>query len=222
MALSLTPERLKRYKDIALLILQNSGTDILKNPNSDADILQEEFTENGKKGDPEKFTRDLEEMGPTFIKLGQLFSTRPDFLSQNYIDALTRLQDKVEPFPFDQVENIIHEELGVRISKAFNEFEPTPMAAASLGQVHKAVTRDGKIVAVKVQRPDIRKRIVEDLNALADIAGTLDKFTETGRSLRFLCRAGSDRSSAARVWNRRGSGPRRCWRAAAGAADRGP
>ena len=186
MSLTITPERLKRYKDIALLIIKHSGSDMMKNTDSEAAILEEEYLEKSKNGDPEKFANDLEEMGPTFIKLGQLLSTRPDFLSEKYINALTRLQDKVEPFPFDQVETIVHDELGVRISKAFREFEPSPMAAASLGQVHKAVTREGKTVAVKVQRPEIRKRIVEDLNALSDIAATLDKYTETGKRLRFL------------------------------------
>src|SRR6185436_17129138 len=106
---------------------------------------------------------DLEKMSPTFVKLGQLLSTRSDLLPPVYTEALARLQDKVEPFPFEEVERIVESELGVRISKAFAEFETRPIAAASLGQVHRARMRDGRPVAVKVQRPNIRNQVLEEL-----------------------------------------------------------
>ena len=125
-------------------------------------------------------------MGPTFIKLGQLLSTRADFLPPAYIQALTRLQDNIDPFPFEEVDAIVSHELGVRISKAFSEFDPNPLAAASLGQVHRAWLRDGRAVAVKVQRPGIREVIAEDLDALEDIAEFLDKHTEWGKRYRFV------------------------------------
>jgi predicted unusual protein kinase regulating ubiquinone biosynthesis (AarF/ABC1/UbiB family) len=128
---------------------------------------------------------DLERMGPTFIKLGQLLSTRPDILPPPYLHALARLQDRVEPFSFGEVERIVAAELGVRLSKAFSEFEASPVAAASLGQVHRAAMRDGRRVAVKVQRPDIRERVAEDLEALAEIAEFLDEHTEMGRRYEF-------------------------------------
>jgi predicted unusual protein kinase regulating ubiquinone biosynthesis (AarF/ABC1/UbiB family) len=131
--------------------------------------------------DPEELARDLEKMGPTFVKLGQLLSSRADLLPAPYLKALARLQDKVEAFPFAQVENTVQEELGVRLSKAFQEFEMTPLAAASLGQVHRAVLRDGREVAVKVQRPGIRKQIGEDLQVLAEIASFADDHTKFGR-----------------------------------------
>ncbi len=137
-------------------------------------------------GHPEALAHDLEEMGPTFIKLGQLLSTRPEFLPQSYLDALARLQDKVKPFRADAVEEIVSSELGVRLSKGFLEFDLEPIAAASLGQVHKARLRDGRLVAVKVQRPGIRKMIREDLDALEDIASSLDRHTEIGRRAAFL------------------------------------
>ena len=124
---------------------------------------------------------DLERMGPTFIKLGQLLSTRTDLLPPGHLAALARLQDKVAPFGFDEVERIVSSELGVRISKAFTEFESTPLAAASLGQVHRATLRDGRRVAVKVQRPGIREQIADDLDALQDVAEVLDSHTELGR-----------------------------------------
>jgi len=128
---------------------------------------------------------DLEKLGPTFIKVGQLLSTRADLLPQPYIEALTRLQDKVEPFPFTEVEQIVASELGVRISKAFSEFEEEPVAAASLGQVHRAALRDGRRVAVKVQRPNIREQIVKDLEALHEIAVFADQHTVVGRQFGF-------------------------------------
>jgi predicted unusual protein kinase regulating ubiquinone biosynthesis (AarF/ABC1/UbiB family) len=133
----------------------------------------------------EELANDLEAMGPTFIKLGQLLSTRPDLLPQPYIDALARLQDNVAPFPYEEVEQIVTEELGVRISKAFLDFSPTPLAAASLGQVHRATLRDGRAVVVKVQRPGIRQQVLEDLESLAEIAGVLDRRTKIGKRYQF-------------------------------------
>jgi predicted unusual protein kinase regulating ubiquinone biosynthesis (AarF/ABC1/UbiB family) len=133
--------------------------------------------------DAEALAADLEALGPTFIKLGQVLSTRADLLAQPYVDALERLQDDVEPFGFDQVAAIVSEELGVRVSKAFATFDETPLAAASLGQVHRAVLRSGRLVAVKVQRPKIRERVLEDLDALDEVAVLLDRFTPVSRSL---------------------------------------
>src|SRR4051812_2285289 len=97
------------------------------------------------------------------------------------MDALSRLQDHVEPFSFGEVEAIVAVEVGARLSKAFSEFESTPMAAASLGQVHRAVLRDGRAVAVKVQRPKIRERVAEELEAMQEVAEVLDAHTDMGR-----------------------------------------
>jgi len=124
-------------------------------------------------------------MGPTYIKFGQLLASRPDLLPEPYLKALARLQDKVKPFPFEQVEEIVASELGVRISKAFSYFEEKHLAAASLGQVHRAALRDGRPVVVKVQRPDIRKQIAEDFEVLEEIAGFFDEHTDIGKRYRF-------------------------------------
>lgn len=130
---------------------------------------------------PEALARDLESLGPTFVKLGQLLSTRVDMMSPEHVTALGRLQDDIAPFPYADVERIVHEELGVRISKAFEHFDEEPLAAASLGQVHRAVMRDGREVAVKIQRPDIRRTIVDDLELLSELAALLDGRGEAWR-----------------------------------------
>jgi predicted unusual protein kinase regulating ubiquinone biosynthesis (AarF/ABC1/UbiB family) len=102
------------------------------------------------------------------------------------MEALARLQDRVGPFPFLEVEGIVSAELGVRLSKAFAEFDPEPVAAASLGQVHRAALRDGRRVAVKVQRPGIRDEIVKDLEVLHEIAAFADLHTQVGRRFGFV------------------------------------
>ena len=130
-------------------------------------------------GEAEAFARDLEALGPTFIKLGQLLSTRADLLPPEYLAALARLQDNVDPFPYEQVEQILCDEIGVRLSKAFERFDTSPIAAASLGQVHRAVLRGGRDVAVKVQRPGVRERVIKDLDALDSVAALFDRFQVT-------------------------------------------
>jgi predicted unusual protein kinase regulating ubiquinone biosynthesis (AarF/ABC1/UbiB family) len=135
---------------------------------------------------PDELADDLEKMGPTFVKLGQLLSSRPDLLPEPYLKALSRLQDKVKPFPYADVERIVAGELGTRISKAFSFFEEQQMAAASLGQVHRAALRDGRPVVVKVQRPDIRTQIAEDFEALEEIAAFFDEHTDVGHRYQFV------------------------------------
>src|SRR6185369_2361312 len=139
----------------------------------------------GRAPEPEELADDLEAMGPTFIKLGQVLGSRSDFLPDAYVAALSRLHDNVEPFPFAEVEQIVQDELGVRLSKAFAEFSAKPVAAASLGQVHLARLRSGKPVAVKVQRPGIAERIAQDFEVLSQIAEFLDAHTEVGKKYRF-------------------------------------
>src|SRR2546427_172190 len=134
----------------------------------------------------EAFAKSLKAMGPTYIKFGQILSTRPDIVPPEYIAALESLQDSVEPFSFADVERIVEEELGARISKMFDSFESTPMAAASLGQVHRAVLRDGREVVVKVQRPNVREEVKKDLEVFTDIAQTLEEHTEVGRKMNLV------------------------------------
>src|SRR5438132_5025210 len=132
------------------------------------------------------FAESLKKMGPTYVKFGQVLSTRPDIVPPEYIAELESLQDSIEPFSFAEVELIVEEELGVRIAKAFERFESTPHAAASLGQAHRAVLRDGTDVVVKVQRPNVREQVREELSMFHDIAHTLDQHSEIARKLNLV------------------------------------
>src|SRR5438105_2413436 len=109
------------------------------------------------------FRERLVELGPAYIKLGQVLSTRPDLLPMTYIEELEHLQDDVPRMPFEQVEATIQQELHARISKLFGSFEEEPLGSASLGQVHAATLRDGREVVVKVQRPGLREQLADDL-----------------------------------------------------------
>ncbi|HEX9108400.1 MAG TPA: AarF/UbiB family protein [Longimicrobiales bacterium] len=184
MGLSIEPAHLKRYKDIATLLLKHGRADLVERAGLDAVFAQELAEASPELGAEDReqaleLASDLEALGPTFIKLGQLLSTRPDLLPEAYIEALERLQDDVQPFPGADAQRIIEEELGVRTSRLFLEFDLEPVAAASLGQVHRAVLRDGRTVAVKVQRPAIRECIRDDLAALGEIAGFLQQHSDT-------------------------------------------
>lgn len=185
MGISLKPEHLKRYKDIAVLLTKYGRSDLAKTAGLEAALMDDQSLTLASTPKAEELAADLERRGPTFIKLGQLLSTRADLLPPPYLEALTRLQDRIEPFPFAEVETIVYNELGVRISKVFSAFDEVPLAAASLGQVHRAVLRDGRRVAVKIQRPGIRECIVNDLDALEEVAEFLDNHTEFGRRYEF-------------------------------------
>lgn len=180
MSLSLKPQNLKRYRDLLMLFHKYGHGDLVKKapviddplPHAPPPLVPLEAKE---------LAKDVEKLGPTYIKLAQLLSTRADMVPQAYMDALSRLQDNVEPFPFEQVQAIVSVEIGARLSKAFVEFDPVPLAAASLGQVHRAVLRSGQSVVVKVQRPDARETVSEDLEAMAELAVFMDEHTEFGR-----------------------------------------
>lgn len=184
MSTSLKLAHVGRYKDIAVLLMKYGRSDLVTEAGWDDDVRHDRKLP-AAPAKAEELATDLEAMGPTYVKLGQLLSTRSDLLPPPYIEALSRLQDHVAPFPYADVERIITEELGVRISKAFLSFDEEPVAAASLGQVHRAVLRDGKQVVVKIQRPDITKQVVADLDALAEIAAVLDRRTKVGRRYHF-------------------------------------
>jgi len=170
--------RLSRYRDFARFVAKYRRADFITGSGTTpANEIQ------GDAAEALAFAADLEKLGPTFIKLGQLLSTRADLLPTVYLEALARLQDNVEPFPFADVERIVQDELGVRLSKAFESFEREPIAAASLGQVHRAVMRDGREVAVKVQRPGVHDRVLKDLDALDEVAALMQRFSAATRAV---------------------------------------
>ena len=162
MGLSLKLDHLRRYRDITALLLKYRRSELV-------------FSTGAELAD------DLEAMGPAFVKVGQLLSTRSDLLPPEALRELSRLQDAVEPFPFEDVERIVTEDLGVRLSKAFTRFDRTPIAAASLGQVHRAALRDGREVAVKVQRPNVREQVLQDMESMLELTEFLEHHSDQAR-----------------------------------------
>ncbi|MCA0299902.1 MAG: AarF/ABC1/UbiB kinase family protein [Proteobacteria bacterium] len=136
-------------------------------------------------GSSEQFADELEALGPTFVKLGQMLSTRPDLVPPAYASALERMQEDVTPVPFDVIREQVEDALGVRVNRAYASFEEVPLGCASLAQVHRARLRDGREVAVKVQRPGVAQQLMADLELLRGITGTADRFTDIGRHVRF-------------------------------------
>ncbi|MBV8519659.1 MAG: AarF/ABC1/UbiB kinase family protein [Acidobacteria bacterium] len=190
----LKTRNLGTYRDLLLLFTRYGRKDF-RIALSPEDVFSAETdaaapTEPDVRARAEAFAKALKQMGPTYVKFGQLLSTRPDIVPQEYILALESLQDQLEPFSFAEVEKIVEEELGVRISKAFEYFDSTPLAAASLGQVHRAALRhsNGEIreVVVKVQRPNVREQVRHDLEVFTEIAAEMDKHTDVGRKMNLV------------------------------------
>jgi ubiquinone biosynthesis protein len=179
--MSFLPENLVRYQKFLSFMLKYWNSDLLNETALNA--IKEEKAEKISQFEqsPQELVEDLKNMGPTYIKLGQLLSTRPDLLPDEYLEELSSLQDDLPTIPFEEVREIVEYEIGNKISKAFNYFEEEPIASASIGQVHIAELRSGKKVAVKVQRPGIRKRFLEDLNTLEEVTELAVKHTEVGK-----------------------------------------
>ena len=190
-----------RYAALARLLVRYGRSDLVAGAGLDEFAAQSGQSAvegvDGPTGDAkaEQFARDLESMGPTYIKLGQLLSTRFDLLPDSYTTALARLQDHVEPIPVEQVKTVIEEELGASLKHLFVEFEDEPLASASLGQVHRATLRSGRAVVVKVQRPEAREVIREDMEMLAGLAELADNRTDLGRRYGFASLLGQFRRS---------------------------
>lgn len=131
-----------------------------------------------------RIRRTLEDLGPIYVKFGQALSTRRDLLSDDIANELAKLQDQVPPFPSDQAKKIVEQSLGAPVSEIFAEFDETPLASASIAQVHAATLLDGTHVVVKVLRPGIKKHIQKDLELLHLIADMAHRYWEDGRRLR--------------------------------------
>jgi ubiquinone biosynthesis protein len=181
---SLHPGAAGRYSALVRLLVRHGRSDLVSGAGLESYIAGDEVPV-ADTDVAEAFARDLESMGPTYIKLGQLLSTRFDLLPPAYTTALSRLQDEVEPFPYAQVAELVAQELGSDIRHVFADFDPEPLAAASLGQVYRATLRSGREVAVKVQRPDAREDVAGDLKTLTNLAALADKRTDVGRTYGF-------------------------------------
>ena len=173
-------QQLNNYAKFFSFILKYYNSDVVKSTANSVlnEIEKTEISEDEYNQKPEELVEDLKKMGPTYVKLGQLLSTRPDLLPENYLQALANLQDDVETMPYEEVQKIFEEEIGVKINKAFELFDPKPLASASIGQVHLALLPSGRKVVVKIQRPGIRKNFIEELEILknmADLAVTHSK-----------------------------------------------
>ena len=174
-----------RYRDIVRLLVKYGRSDLVREAGLNDLAETDGSADGGPPPEAEELAKDLEALGPTYIKLGQLLSTRADLIPPAYAAALTRLQDSVEPFPYEDVERIVSSELGFRISKGFSFFDHEPLASASLGQVHRARMRDGREVVVKIQRPGIRERIAGDMEALSEVATFADSHLSAGQRYGF-------------------------------------
>lgn len=185
--MSVLPDNLVRYRKFIGFMLKYWNSDLFNQTAATALDENENEEKDSEVYDqtPEELVDDLKKMGPTYIKLGQLLSTRPDLLPDAYLKALATLQDDVPPIPYEEVHKIVEEEIGTRISKAFSFFSEEPLASASIGQVHKANLRSGKPVAVKVQRPGIRKQFLDDLDTLKELAEFAVKHTQVAKKYAF-------------------------------------
>ena len=177
MALSLKPEHLRHYKNLALLLFRYGRRDVVARAGLNELLPQEPERNEHAEATAEQLAADIERLGPTYIKLGQLLSTRPDIVPAAYAQALARLQDRCEPLPFEQIEQVLAEELGLVASRALR-VDREPLATASMSQVHRASLEDGREIVLKVQRPGLREQVLSDLEALDEVAGLLRERTD--------------------------------------------
>ena len=179
MALSLKPEHLRHYKDLALLLFKYGRRDLVARAGLMELLPQEPERDAQAEAAADSLAADVERLGPTFIKLGQLLSTRPDIVPPANAEALARRQDRCEPLPFGEIETVLAEELGLFASRALR-VDREPLATASMSQVHRASLEDGREIVLKVQRPGLRERVLSDLEALDDVAAFLRDRTDFG------------------------------------------
>ncbi len=180
-----TYRNFSRYRQILSILFRYGFDDLVERLKIDQYIeIGLQMISRHKRENVEKLTRAermrllFEELGPTFIKFAQILSTRPDLIPADVIQEFEKLQDDVPPFSFSEAKEIIESELGGDLDNFFSSFEETPLASASIAQVHKAVLADGEIVAVKIQRPGLKKIIEVDLEIMLHLASLMEKNIE--------------------------------------------
>ena len=175
---------LGRFKDIFSVLIRYGFHDLVERLDvPGVGLIDKAHKVDHGLGTYERIRRALEDLGPTFVKIGQVMSLRPDLLPAQLVEELTKLQDEVAPVEFSEIKQVVEESFGRPLQETFSTFETEPLAAASISQVHRAVLReDGRIVAVKVQRPGIRSKIEADLDILEDVAERIHEKAEDLRS----------------------------------------
>ncbi len=184
--MSILPNNMQRYQKFISFMLKYWNSGLFEQATTKA--FEDRTTEDDNRNfnqSPKELVEDLKKMGPTYVKLGQLLSTRPDLLPDAYLHALTDLQDKVSAISFSDVKRTIENELHTGLDKAFKSFDKDPLACASIGQVHKAVLFSGEEVAVKIQRPGIKQKFAEDIQTLEKVIALAIKHTEVARKYAF-------------------------------------
>ena len=180
-----TYRHFNRYRQVLAILFRYGFGDVVERLKIDQYIeIGLQMISRQRRDNVEKLTRAerirllLEELGPTFIKFAQILSTRPDIIPADVIREFEKLQDEVPPFPFDEAKHIIEMELGGTLDDLFSSFDEIPLASASIGQVHRAVLNEGDVVAVKIQRPKVRKTIEVDLEIMLHLATLMEHHIE--------------------------------------------
>lgn len=186
--ISLQPNHLRRYKDVARLLYKYGCGDLVRSAGLDAEcsVDGDESASVDGPASPGQLAADLEQLGPVFIKLGQLLSTRSELLPPEYLEALTRLQDGNEAVPWPQIREVMVQQYGADPNLIFASINEKPAATASLGQVHHATLRDGREVVIKVQRPSLQPDLDDDLASLEELASILHTTTAFGRKYQLV------------------------------------
>ena len=180
-----TYRNLNRYRQILGVLIKYGFGDLVETLNIEQYIeiglqmINKKRRERVEKSSrAERVRMAFEELGPTYIKLGQILSTRPDLVQVDFIHELSKLQDEVPPFPFEEAKRIVESELREPLESVFETFEETPLASASIGQVHRARYLDGEDIAIKVQRPGIQRLIDIDLEIMLHLATLAQRHIE--------------------------------------------
>ncbi|HBR10227.1 TPA: ABC transporter, partial [Candidatus Acetothermia bacterium] len=182
---SRTYRHINRYREIVTVLVKYGFDDLITRSNLDKYIDFGRKLLRGKREEDvvslsrwERIRMVLEELGPTFIKFGQIMSNRPDLVPQELIVELKKLQSAVPPFPEEEAKELIEEELGKSVDELFSDYTTGPIASASIAQVHRAVLKNGEQVVVKVQRPGIEQIIETDLEIMFHLAALMEKYVE--------------------------------------------